>query len=140
MTKNNIFELIKLILKIIILNNFNGVNLNKKFEDLFENFERPGYMDFEKSVIKIDENPDLCGGNKKNGSKYFILDKYSGSMYPLKCFWIIAFLKCNNLKNDESYQKFGKMVSSADLISELEFFGITTNSKKEDIRFKIIKK
>ena len=93
-----------------------------------------------KSVIKIDENPELCGGNKKNGSKYFILDKYSGSMYPLKCFWIISLLNCNNLKNDEFYQKFGKIVSSADLISELEFFGITTNSKKEDIRFKIIKK
>jgi len=112
--------------------------LSSKFEELFEKFERPGYIDFEKAVVELTKN-NICSGNRAKSSKYFIFDKYSGEKYPLKCFWIAAFAISNQTDLEEIYKKIGKSISGAVLINEFEFFGITfKKSKKEDIRFKII--
>ncbi|ABO35397.1 conserved hypothetical protein [Methanococcus maripaludis C5] len=112
--------------------------MSSKFEELFEKFERPGYMDFEKAVVELSKNEKICGGNRTKSSKYFIVDKYSGEKYPLKCFWIAAFGIANHMDLEEIYKKIGKSISGAVLITEFEFFGITLEKSKEDIRFKII--
>ncbi|MBB6066568.1 hypothetical protein [Methanococcus maripaludis] len=112
--------------------------MSSKFEELFKKFEKPGYMDFEKTVVELSQK-NFCEGNKSKSSKYFIMDKYSGEKYPLKCFWIIAFGIANQLDFEEIYKTIGKSISGPILINEFEFFGIMLEkSKKEDIRFKII--
>lgn len=112
--------------------------MSSKFEELFKKFEKPGYMDFEKTVVELSQK-NFCEGNKSKSSKYFIRDKYSGEKYPLKCFWIIAFGIANHLDFEEIYKTIGKSISGPILINEFEFFGIMLEkSKKEDIRFKII--
>ena len=113
--------------------------MSSKFEELFEKFERPGYMDFEKAFVELSKDENTCGGSRAKSSKYFIIDKYSGEKYPLKCFWIASFGIANQTDLEEIYKKIGKTISGAVLINEFEFFGITLEkSKKEDIRFKII--
>ncbi|MBA2861841.1 hypothetical protein [Methanococcus maripaludis] len=113
--------------------------MSSKFEKLFEKFERPGYMDFEKVVVELSENTDICSGNRAKSSKYFIFDKYSNEKYPLKCFWIVAFGITNQMDLEEIYKKIGKLISGPVLLNEFEFFGIMVEkSKKDDIRFKII--
>ncbi|WP_459202462.1 hypothetical protein [Methanococcus sp. CF] len=113
--------------------------MSSRFEELFEKFEKPGYMDFEKAVVELGKNENMCGGNRVKSSKYFILDKYSVEKYPLKCFYIVALGIANNEDFEELYKKIGKSISGPVLIDEFELYGIMNEkSKKEDIRFKII--
>lgn len=60
-------------------------------------------------------------------------------MYPVKCLWLIAFIFTNSMEIQFLYT-LSSIIGLNDVRKELELIGITDNLKKEDIRFKIIKK
>jgi len=110
----------------------------KTYGELTKKFETPGYLDIEKAVMFLEINPKICEKVSVN-TKYFILDKYSNKLYPVKCLWAIAFVITNSMKIEFLY-KIIPIIGLNDVKKELERMNITEDPKNGDIRFKIIKK